>query len=314
MNSTTGIKRQKAKQQSDVPLPITHPDKVLDPESGMTKQMLAQYYLAVVGQMLPQIAGRPLSVVRCPGGIGKPCFFQKHIGSRLPNGVESVSVPNRKTGKSEEFLTLDSADGLVGLAQLGVLEIHPWGSKNDALEQPDRIIFDLDPDESIGWQTLAATARDLRTRLGKLGLISFLKHTGGKGLHVVVPIEPEHQWPTIKGFAHTVVLQMEKDQPELYVTKMTKTMRKNRIYLDYLRNDREATSIAPFSPRARHGAPVAITLSWSELASQSAPSFHVTDFARWRSRLNRDPWKEMIRTRQRLTVAALKAAGILSKR
>jgi bifunctional non-homologous end joining protein LigD len=314
MNSTTGIKRQKAKQQSDVPLPITHPDKVLDPESGMTKQMLAQYYLAVVGQMLPQIAGRPLSVVRCPGGIGKPCFFQKHIGSRLPNGVESVSVPNRKTGKSEEFLTLDSADGLVGLAQLGVLEIHPWGSKNDALEQPDRIIFDLDPDESIGWQTLAATARDLRTRLGKLGLISFLKHTGGKGLHVVVPIEPEHQWPTIKGFAHTVVLQMEKDQPELYVTKMTKTMRKNRIYLDYLRNDREATSIALFSPRARHGAPVAITLSWSELASQSAPSFHVTDFARWRSRLNRDPWKEMIRTRQRLTVAALKAAGILSKR
>jgi bifunctional non-homologous end joining protein LigD len=313
INSTTGIKRQKVKQQSDVPLPITHPAKILDPESGMTKQALAEYYLAVAGQMVPHISERPLSVVRCPAGIGKPCFFQKHVGSGLPNGVESVSVPNRKTGKREEFLTLDSADGLLGLAQLGVLEIHPWGSKNDSLEQPDRIIFDLDPDGSIGWQTLAATARDLRTRLGKLGLISFLKHTGGKGLHVVVPVEPEHEWPTVKEFAHAVVLEMEKEQPELYVTKMTKTLRKNRIYLDYLRNDREATSIAPFSPRARPGAPVAMTLGWSELASQRAPSFHVTDLAQWRSRLSRDPWKDMIRTRQRLTADALKAVGVLSK-
>jgi bifunctional non-homologous end joining protein LigD len=314
INSPAGIKRQKVKQQSAAPLPITHPTKVLDPESGMTKQALAEYYLAVAGQMLPHISERPLSVVRCPGGIGKPCFFQKHVGSGLADGVESVSVPNRKTGKHEEFLTLDSADGLLGLAQMGVLEIHPWGSKNDSLEQPDRIIFDLDPDESIIWQTLAATARDLGTRLGKLGLTSFLKHTGGKGLHIVVPIEPELEWPTVKEFAHAVVLQMEKEQPELYVTKMTKTLRKNRIYLDYLRNDREATSIAPFSPRARPGAPVAITLSWSELASQSAPSFHVTDFAQWRSRLSRDPWKDMIRTRQRLTADALRAAGVLSKR
>jgi bifunctional non-homologous end joining protein LigD len=313
IDSAGSIKRQKVKQQSVVLPPITHPDKVLDPDSGMTKQALAEYYLAVAGQMLPHISERPLSVVRCPAGTGKPCFFQKHVGSGLPNGVESVSVPNRKTGKREEFLTLDSADGLLGLAQMGVLEIHPWGSRNDSLEQPDRIIFDLDPDESIGWQTLAATARDLRARLKKLGLISFLKHTGGKGLHVVVPIEPEHQWPTAKEFAHAVVLEMEKEQPELYVTKMTKTLRKNRIYLDYLRNDREATSIAPFSPRARPGAPVAITLSWSELALQSAPAFHVTDFAQWRSRLNRDPWKDMIRTRQHLTAAALKAAGILSK-
>jgi bifunctional non-homologous end joining protein LigD len=313
IDSAGSIKRQKVKQQSVVLPPITHPDKVLDPDSGMTKQALAEYYLAVAGQMLPHISERPLSVVRCPAGTGKPCFFQKHVGSGLPNGVESVSVPNRKTGKREEFLTLDSADGLLGLAQMGVLEIHPWGSRNDSLEQPDRIIFDLDPDESIDWQTLAATARDLRARLKKLGLISFLKHTGGKGLHVVVPIEPEHQWPTAKEFAHAVVLEMEKEQPELYVTKMTKTLRKNRIYLDYLRNDREATSIAPFSPRARPGAPVAITLSWSELALQSAPAFHVTDFAQWRSRLNRDPWKDMIRTRQHLTAAALKAAGILSK-
>ena len=313
ITSSAGIKLQKMKQPGVAPLPITHPGKVLDPESGMTKQALAEYYLAVAEQMLPHISERPLSVVRCPGGIGKPCFFQKHVGSGLADGVESVSVPNRKTGKKEEYLTLDSADGLLGLAQMGVLEIHPWGSRNDSLEQPDRIVFDLDPDESIDWQTLAATAQNLRARLKKLGLISFLKHTGGKGLHVVVPIESKHEWPIVKEFAHAVVLQMEKEQPDLYVTKMTKTLRKNRIYLDYLRNDREATSIAPFSPRARPGAPVAVTLSWSELASQSAPSFHVTDFAEWRSRLNRDPWKEMFRTRQGLTADTLKAAGILSK-
>jgi bifunctional non-homologous end joining protein LigD len=312
MDSSAGVKRQKAKQQSVTLPPITHPDKVLDPVSGMTKQALAEYYLAVAERMLPHISGRPLSVVRCPAGSGKPCFFQKHVGAGLADGVESASVPNPKTGKREEFLTVDSADGLVGLAQMAVLEIHPWGSRNDSLDQPDRIVFDLDPDESIGWETLSDTARNLRARLKKLGLISFLKHTGGKGLHVVVPIEPEHEWPTVKEFTHAVVLQMEKEQPDLYVTKMTKTLRKNRIYLDYLRNDREATSIAPFSPRARAGTPVAITLSWSELASQSAPSFHVTDFAQWRSRLNRDPWREMIRIRQSLTADALKAFGILS--
>jgi bifunctional non-homologous end joining protein LigD len=280
----------------------------------MTKQMLAEYYLAVASHMLPHIADRPLSVVRCPEGCGKPCFFQKHIGSGVPNGISSVPVPNRKTGKKEEFLALDSADGLLGLAQIGVLEIHPWGSRNSSLEQPDRIIFDLDPDEAIHWQILADTARDLRARLKRFGLVSFAKLTGGKGVHVVAPIEPEHDWPTVKEFAHGVVLRMEKERPDLYVTKMTKAIRKDRIYLDYLRNDREATSIAPYSPRARRGAPVAVPLSWSELASEAAPAFHVADLAQWRSRLNRDPWKDMLRTRQSLSSSALESVRSPLKR
>ena len=186
-------------------LPITHPGKMIDAESGMTKQMFAEYYLAVADRMLPHVADRPLSIVRCPDGIGGQIFFQKHIGMGMPQGVKSVAVPNRKTGKREEFLTVDSADGLVGLAQMSVLEIHPWGSRNDSLEKPDRIIFDLDPDEAIPWPTLAGAAKEMRSRLKRLGLASFLKHTGGKGLHVVVSMEAENTWPVVKEFAHGIV-------------------------------------------------------------------------------------------------------------
>ncbi len=290
-------------------LPITHPEKVLDAESGMTKQMLAEYYLAVAERMLPHVADRPLSVVRCPEGSGKTCFFQKHVGAGLPKGVNSVSVTNRKTGRKEDYLTLSSAEGLVGMAQMGVLEIHPWGSRNESLETPDRIVIDLDPDAAIDWQTLEASAREIESRLQKLGLKSFLKSTGGKGLHVVVPIQPEHEWPVVKQFAHNLVLSMEKENPKLYITKMTKAARTNRIYLDYLRNDREATSIAAFSPRARSGVPVAVTMDWNELKSDQRQQFHVWDFDKWKVRLRRDPWKGMETSKQRLTAGALDAAG-----
>lgn len=289
-------------------LPITHPEKILDPESGMTKLMLATYLLAVADNMLPHVADRPLSVVRCPEGAGKPCFFQKHIGMGMPAGVGSVPVPDKKTGKIEQYLTLNTPEGLVGLAQMGVLEIHPWGSKNESLEKPDRIIFDMDPDEAIDWPTLAATAKEFRARLEELGLVSFLKTTGGKGLHVVAPIKAENDWSVVKEFAHNVVLGMERKNPRLYVTKMTKALRKNRIYLDYLRNDRGSTAIAPYSTRARSGAPVALPLDWKELNAKTRPVFHVTDFDTWKKRLSKDPWKEMLKVMQRLSAKAIRDA------
>lgn len=294
--------------------PVTHPGKILDAESGATKGMLADYYVAIADRMLQHIADRPLSVVRCPDGIKGQCFFQKHSGMGMPDTVKTVSVPNRKTGKREEYLTIDSVEGLVGLAQMGVLEIHPWGSRNESLEKPDRIVFDLDPDTSISWGTIADAAKELRSRLKGMGLESFLKHTGGKGLHVVVPIEAEQPWPIVKEFAHQVVLRMEKDVPDLYVTKMTKAIRVGRIYLDYLRNEREATSIAPFSPRARPGLPVAVTMDWRELESEVRPIFHVADFREWRSRLGRDPWQKMGRLRQALSATALDKAGMRATR
>jgi bifunctional non-homologous end joining protein LigD len=281
-------------------LAITHPDKVLDRESGLTKQELADYYVAVAEHLLPHIADRPLSVVRCPGGNSKPCFFQKHVGLGLPEGVKTVTIKSSKSGEKEDFITVDSSQGLIGLAQMGVLEIHPWGARNKSLDKPDRIVFDLDPDATIGWKTLADTAQELRKRLDKVALKSFVKTTGGKGLHVVVPIRSDREWSDVKEFAHHLVMEMERAQPELYVTKMTKATRKNRIYLDYLRNDRGATSVAPFSPRARQGVPVAMPLEWAELHAAKAPTFHVSDFGKWKTWLGSDPWRKLTETDQKL--------------
>jgi bifunctional non-homologous end joining protein LigD len=288
---------------------ITHPDKVLDEASGMTKQMLADYYVAVADHILPHIAQRPLSLLRCPEGSERPCFFQKHISTGLPDGVNKVPVPDKKTGENEDYLTLDSVNGLVGLAQIGVLEIHPWGSRNDSLEKPDRIVFDLDPDAAIDWKTLTAAALKVRARLESLGLESFVKTTGGKGLHVVVPIRADHAWPIVKQFSHGLVLEMEKQDPSLYVTKMTKAIRTGRIFLDYLRNDRGSTAVAPFSPRARVGVPVAMPLHWRELNSRTRPVFAVSDFPAWKKRLKDDPWSAVASIRQLLSAEALRAVG-----
>jgi bifunctional non-homologous end joining protein LigD len=288
---------------------LTHPDKVLDTESKLTKQQLADYYWAIAEHMLPQIANRPLSLVRCPEGSTNPCFFQKHTNSMLPPGIETVEVPDKKTGKLEPYITLSTRESLAGLAQMSVLEVHAWGSQNNDLEHPDRIVIDLDPDESISWKTLAASAGETRDLFKKLGLKSFLKSTGGKGLHVVVPLEPEHDWPTVKQFAHAIALKLERLQPTLYLTKMSKAARKGRIFVDYLRNERGATAIAPFSPRARAGANVSMPLSWSELEEREHPRFRVVEFDRWKQRLTKDPWKALPGTVQRIDPD--KAARIL---
>ncbi|WP_213804490.1 DNA ligase D [Granulicella sp. dw_53] len=284
---------------------LTHPDKILDEESRLTKQQLADYYWAIAPHMLPHITGRPLSLVRCPEGSTQPCFFQKHVNAMLPPGIESVDVPDKKTGKLEPYITLSTAEALTGLAQMGVLEVHPWGSRNEDLEHPDHIIIDLDPDASIPWSTLADAASEVRKALKKLGLETFLKSTGGKGLHVVAPIQPEYAWPTVKDFAHAVVLQLEKAHPSLYLTKMSKAARKDRIYLDYLRNERGATAVAAFSPRARAGAPVSLPLSWNDLKLEDRPLFHVADYPAWKPRLSKDPWKQLPQTNQSLTPETL---------
>jgi bifunctional non-homologous end joining protein LigD len=296
-------KRASALEQP--PVRLTHPAKVLDVESGLTKQALADYYWAIAERMLPHIAGRPLSLVRCPEGSGKPCFFQKHVNSMLPPGIGSVDVPDKKTGAIEPYITLDTPEALAGLAQMGVLEVHPWGSRNDDLEHPDRLIFDLDPDESLAWPTVIEAAAEVRARLKKLGLTSFLKTTGGKGLHVVIPIDPTLDWPTAKDFAHRFVLAMERANSKLYLTKMTKAARAGKIYLDYLRNERGATSVAAYSPRARSGAPVSMPLAWSELDEPKRPVFRVATFADWRSRLGKDPWKTTASIHQTITPAIL---------
>jgi bifunctional non-homologous end joining protein LigD len=298
----TSAKKAEHAASEHAPVRLTHPDKVLDVESGLTKQMLADYYWQVADHLLPHIARRPVSLVRCPDGAGKPCFFQKHVNATLPKDIRSVEVPNRKTGEVEPYITVDTAEALAGLAQLGVMELHPWGSRNGDLEHADRLVFDLDPDESLAWPEVTKAAEEVRARLKKLGLESFVKTTGGKGLHVVAPIEPELGWPEVKEFARGVVTDMERAAPSRYLTKMTKSARVGKIFLDYLRNEREATSIAAYSPRARKGASVSMPLTWTELKSKTRPVFRVVDFADWRARLKKDPWAKMEDVKQRIRV------------
>jgi bifunctional non-homologous end joining protein LigD len=288
---------------------VTHPDKVIDRESGLTKQQLVAYYAEVGGHILPHIADRPLSIVRCPSGTAAKCFFQKHVKPGLPKGISSVEIVDRKSGKPEPYITLSDANVIPELGQLNVLELHPWGAPASDFEHPDRIIFDLDPDASIDWKTLAATATEVRARFKKLGLESFLKSTGGKGLHIVAPIQCEHDWPIVKDFAHQFVLAMEAENPSLYITKMTKVARTGRIYLDYLRNERGATAVAPFSPRSRNGVPVSVPMAWSELKADAPPRCLVAKLNEWRKRLAHDPWAEMPKIKQRLSQKAIAAVS-----
>jgi bifunctional non-homologous end joining protein LigD len=299
--------RKSNKTGDAFPIPLTHPDKQVDSESKLTKQQLADYFWAVREHMLPHIIDRPLSIVRCPQGSTKPCFFQKHVTDNLPKGIDGIDIRGRRSGVVESYITLSSALGLAGLAQMGVLEIHPWGSTNSDIEKPDRLIFDLDPDEAIPWKTLADSAREVRSRLKECKLESFLKTTGGKGLHIVAPIQPEHDWPVVKELAHAIANQMAAENKTLYLTKMTKAERKGKIFIDYLRNDRGATSIAPFSPRARHGAPVAVPMDWEELDASKPPRFLVADFSGWKSRLRHDPWTAMLKKRQSIPAKILES-------
>jgi bifunctional non-homologous end joining protein LigD len=184
---------------------------------------------------------------------------------------------------------------------MGALEVHPWGSKNESLEKPDRLVFDLDPDTSLEWGVVVNAAKKVRSLLQTHGLKSFAKLSGGKGLHVVVPIEPDHEWPVIKVFCRGIAEELERSDPQRYLIKMTKSARVGKIFIDYLRNERGATAIAPWGPRARAGMPCAIPLTWEELGKgKKMPQFHVADFHEWRSRVARDPWREMLTTRQRL--------------
>ncbi len=294
------------------PVRLTHPEKILDPTSGLTKQQLADFYWAVSARMLPHIAGRALSLVRLPEGIGKESFYQKHVTSMLPPGFDVADVPDKKTGILQKYIALSTPEAIASLAQMSVLEVHPWGSKADDLEHADRLVIDLDPDEALSWEVLTGAAADVRKSLKRLGLESFLKTTGGKGLHLVVPIAPEMEWPQVKDFCHGFVSQMERANPRLYLTKMTKAARTGKIYLDYLRNERGATAVAPYSPRARANVGVAVPLEWSELKLLERPDYRVGNFSDWSARLKKDPWAKLLTSKQRVSDEAKRAVGLKS--
>jgi len=277
---------------------LTHPERILWPESGITKQGLADYYADIADWILPHIAGRVLSLLRCPSGTGEKCFFAKHPWSGLSRVVQRVDV-----GEAEPMLALDSLEGLMSLVQAGVVEIHPWGSRADRLDQPDRLIFDLDPGEDVPWSAVITAAGAVRGRLESHGLQSFVKTSGGKGLHIVVPVEPSAGWAEAKSFTAAIAETMAADQPDRFVATVAKRARRGRVYIDYLRNDPGSTAVAAYSPRSSPQASVSTPLEWDEL-SESLRSDHFT-VGNVRHRLaflKRDPWQGFFSVRQRIPV------------
>jgi bifunctional non-homologous end joining protein LigD len=278
---------------------LTHPDRILWEGQGLTKLGLAEYYAGIAGHILPHIAGRPLALVRCPSGSGGGCFYQKHAFAGLTDAVEVIPV-QEKDGPSETLIIRDLR-GLVLLVQASVLEIHPWGARIEDVERPDRIIFDLDPGDGVPWADMIEAARDIRGRLEAQGIRSFVKTTGGKGLHVVAPIVPRLGWDEVKAWCKDLASSMERDNPERYLTTMTKKLRTGKIFVDYLRNGRGATAIATYSTRARPGAPVSTPIRWDELGPAMTPArFTVENLPRRLVRLKTDPWQGFFTLRQHL--------------
>jgi DNA ligase D len=270
---------------------VTHASKILYPEAGIDKQDLADYYAKISKLMLPHIEGRPLMILRCPDGKDEPGFFQKNWSKSLPGAVKRI--------RGSSLLTVDSEEGLLALAQLGVLEIHAWNSCANDLERPDQFVIDIDPHERVPWGQIAGCAQAIRDELKRYGMKSFLKTTGGKGLHVVAPLTPSLSWEMGKAFCKALCEDIAAAHPSRYLTTMALKKRTGRIFLDYLRNGRGATAIAPYSPRARFEAPIAIPIDWRDLEKGvRSDSFHLREASNFLRQRRKDPWRGILEIRQ----------------
>jgi bifunctional non-homologous end joining protein LigD len=286
---------------------FTHPDKEVFPAQHITKRAVAEYLQAVAPRMLPHVKRRLISLVRCPDGQGEPCFFQRHLMRGFPASVHRLA--DAKKGAAEAYIFIDDLQGLLGLAQMGVLELHIWGSHVETIETPDRMVFDLDPAEDVPFSAVKEAAVQVRRVLDALGLESFAMLSGGKGVHVVVPLLPKREWEEVKAFAGAIAVRMAADQPDRFVATMTKAKRHGKVFIDFFRNDKTATAVSPYSTRAKAGAPLAWPVSWPGLARAKAAN-EVT-IATWRQRLRgRDPWDGYHRLRQSPSAAAFRALGL----
>jgi bifunctional non-homologous end joining protein LigD len=285
-----------AKPWDDTDVRFTHPDRVYWVDAGVTKQDLADFYRDVWDWMAPQVVGRPLALVRCPEGTKGQCFFQKHASAGLSEEhLRTVIDP-----KGRQVIAVETIEGLLSLVQAGVLEVHVRGARIDDLPNCDRVVIDLDPGEGVGWSDIVAAAQDVRDRFAAIDLACFVKLSGGKGLHVVLPIAPT-DWDTTKTFVQAFAQAMAADAPDRYLAKMTKSARKGKIFVDYLRNSLEQTSVAAYSSRARAGAPVSMPVSWQELGRTTGGNQYTVLNTMQRLRgLKRDPWEDMVKVRQKL--------------
>ncbi|MHB2263965.1 DNA ligase D [Aliihoeflea sp. PC F10.4] len=286
-----GGKTAKAEDKPKSAVKLTHPDRVYWKDAGVTKEGLADYYSRVWTYMAPFVVNRPLALLRCPTGTAGQCFFQKHAWKG--QSKEILTVHEKLDDSEEPGIAIDDLDGLIGLVQGGTLEIHPWGASLADIEKPDMIIMDLDPGDGVSWDRVIEAAHEVRKRLEAAGLTGFVKTSGGKGLHVVAPVKPKADWDTVKAFTKQIADDMATDAPDDYVATITKSKRKGKILIDYLRNGRGMTAVAPYSTRARDGATVSMPLSWDELSPEIGPDhFTVANALARLDNLDTDPWAD----------------------
>jgi bifunctional non-homologous end joining protein LigD len=298
--------RSKKKEVEIAGVRFSNPERVLYPEQGVTKEELGVYYARIADWILPHLNNRPLTLVRCPEGRARQCFYQKHINEHVPPSVYRVDV-----GEAEPYGAIDSLEGLLSLAQMGVLELHIWGAHRDRIEQPDYLVFDFDPDEGLDWGRVVEGALAMRAFLDDLGLRSFLKTTGGKGLHVVLPIARKDDWDEVKAFTKAVAEKLVAAEPAKFTSKLPKASRKGKVFIDYLRNGRGATSICAYSTRARANAPVSVPLFWEELETDvRGNTYTLRTLPERLETLPSDPWADFYKVRQSVTAAMKKAVGM----
>jgi len=288
-------------------VPISHPDRLIYPAHEISKLQLANYYESIADWIVPHVQGRPLTLVHCPAGIAGPCSYLKHAKQWGPSALRRVKIQEKT--KVGEYLVADNIEAVVSLAQMGIVEIHTWNSTTDDLERPNRIVWDLDPGPEIAWKQVVSAARLVRDILKTLGLHSWVKTTGGRGLHVVVPIKPARDWSECLAFSRAVSEAIERSDPRMYTTAFAKAGRERKILIDYLRNNRTNTSVCAFSPRARPGAVVSMPVAWEEL-SLGPERWTVMTLPR-RLKRRSDPWADYWKSRQKVTNVSLAALGRL---
>lgn len=288
---------------------VTNPDRVMFGSGGPTKLELAVYYAAVANWMLPELSKRPVSLVRCPQGERESCFFQRHAGQSLPESVKRVALREELSQKRADYLYIDNGHAFLALAQFGTVEFHPWGCRVDKPERPDRMIFDLDPDEGLRWSEVVQAARDIRDQLAEIGFVPFVKTTGGKGLHVVVPVVRRQTWSAIFRFSEGFAAGLARAEPHRFTASMAKAHRRERIFVDFHRNSRGSTAVAAYSLRARPGVAAAVPVAWPELSDIEDPAeLNWASVPRW-LRDRPDPWRDIDQCARALTKDMMQKVG-----
>ena len=283
---------------------ISHPDRVIYPDLGISKIQLVRYYEGIADWIMPHVIGRPLTLLHCPAGLNAPCNYLKHAKAWGPSALRRVQIQEKT--KVGEYLVADSIEAVVSLAQMGIVEIHTWNSTAKDIEHPNRLVWDLDPGPKVSWAQVVEAARLVRSVLKTLGLASWVKTTGGRGLHVVVPLKPKQRVSTCLEFSRAVSESIAQADPGTYTTRFAKAGRENKILIDYLRNNRTNTSVCAFSPRARDTATVSMPVDWKNL-DDTPERWTLLNVPQRLARLRKDPWQRSWESSQEISAASLAA-------